>query len=104
MSNHRHVLATATLLMLFAVIGAGPVGCIVAAFLAKGGYEVTVCDVVEELAKATVDPGITVEQRRSKGDLAPGDSPFLLFRQIGRAVGLAAPALDTFTDDPFKIC
>jgi len=25
----------------FAVVGAGPVGCIVAAFLAKSGYEVT---------------------------------------------------------------
>jgi 2-dehydropantoate 2-reductase len=44
-----------------AVIGAGPVGCIVAAHFAKGGYEVTVCDVAEELAKATVDPGIRVD-------------------------------------------
>ena len=33
----------------FAVIGAGPVGCIVAAFLAKGGYEVTLCDVIPDL-------------------------------------------------------
>ncbi len=43
-----------------AVVGAGPVGCVVAAHLAKGGYQVTMCDVVEELAKATVDPGINV--------------------------------------------
>ena len=28
----------------FAVVGAGPVGCIVACFLAKGGFEVTLCD------------------------------------------------------------
>jgi 2-dehydropantoate 2-reductase len=44
-----------------AVIGAGPVGCVAAAHFAKGGYEVTICDVVEELAKATTDPGIRVE-------------------------------------------
>ena len=35
----------------FTVVGAGPVGCIVAAFLSKGGYEVTLCDVIEELIK-----------------------------------------------------
>ncbi|NNK85318.1 MAG: 2-dehydropantoate 2-reductase [Desulfobacterales bacterium] len=45
----------------FAVIGAGPVGCIVAAFLAKGGYEVTLCDVIEDLVKPATDPGIIIE-------------------------------------------
>ena len=45
----------------FAVIGAGPVGCIVAAFLAKGGYEVILCDVVHELLNPALDPGITIE-------------------------------------------
>ncbi|MCP4368753.1 MAG: 2-dehydropantoate 2-reductase [Deltaproteobacteria bacterium] len=45
----------------FAVIGAGPVGCIVAAFLAKGGYDVTLCDVIEELIKPATDPGIIIE-------------------------------------------
>lgn len=45
----------------FAVIGAGPVGCIVAAFLAKGGYEVTLCDVIPDLLKPALDPGITIE-------------------------------------------
>ena len=45
----------------FAVIGAGPVGCIVAAFLAKGGYEVTLCDVVPDLLKPALDPGIIIE-------------------------------------------
>ena len=45
----------------FAVIGAGPVGCIVAAFLAKGGYKVTLCDVVPDLLKPALDPGIIIE-------------------------------------------
>lgn len=45
----------------FAVVGAGPVGCIVSAFLAKGGYDVTLCDVVPELLKPAMDPGITIE-------------------------------------------
>jgi 2-dehydropantoate 2-reductase len=45
----------------FAVIGAGPVGCIVAAFLAKGGYEVTLCDVVTDLLAPALDPGIILE-------------------------------------------
>ncbi|MDY6791344.1 MAG: 2-dehydropantoate 2-reductase [Thermodesulfobacteriota bacterium] len=45
----------------FAVIGAGPVGCIVAAFLAKGGFDVTLCDVIEDLVKPATDPGIILE-------------------------------------------
>ncbi len=45
----------------FAVIGAGPVGCIVAAFLAKGGYDVTLCDVIPKLIKPALDPGIIIE-------------------------------------------
>ncbi len=44
----------------FAVIGAGPVGCIVAAFLARGGYEVTLCDVQAPLLAAAQDPGISL--------------------------------------------
>lgn len=45
----------------FAVIGAGPVGCIVAAFLSRGGYDVTLCDVVPALLESALDPGIVVE-------------------------------------------
>ncbi len=45
----------------FAVIGAGPVGSVVAAFLAKGGYEVTLCDVVPALLEPALDPGILIE-------------------------------------------
>ncbi len=42
----------------FAVVGAGPVGCIVAAFLAKGGYDVTLCDVQTNLLEPALNPGI----------------------------------------------
>jgi 2-dehydropantoate 2-reductase len=45
----------------FAVIGAGPVGCIVAAFLSKGGFDVTLCDVVPELVKPALNPGIVID-------------------------------------------
>ena len=45
----------------FAVIGAGPVGSIVAAFLAKGGYEVTLCDVLRTLLDPALEPGIVIE-------------------------------------------
>ena len=44
-----------------AVVGAGPVGCIVAAFLAQGGYEVTLCDVIPDLLAPAMDPGIIIE-------------------------------------------
>lgn len=45
----------------FAVIGAGPVGGVVAAFLAAGGYQVTLCDVVPGLLVPALDPGVIVE-------------------------------------------
>lgn len=45
----------------YAVIGAGPVGCIVAAFLAKGGYDVTLCDVIPALIEPVISPGIRIE-------------------------------------------
>ena len=45
----------------FAIIGAGPVGCIVAAFLAQGGYEVTLCDINMALLEPALDPGIIIE-------------------------------------------
>ena len=44
-----------------AVIGAGPVGGIVAAFLARGGYDVTLCDVVSSLLEPALEPGIILE-------------------------------------------
>jgi 2-dehydropantoate 2-reductase len=45
----------------FAVIGAGPVGCIVAAFLASGGFDVTLCDVIPALIEPAISPGILIE-------------------------------------------
>lgn len=45
----------------FAVIGAGPVGCIVAAFLARGGFDVTLCDVIPALIEPAINPGILIE-------------------------------------------
>ena len=45
----------------FAIVGAGPVGCIVAAFLAKEGREVILCDVISDLVKPALDPGIKIE-------------------------------------------
>lgn len=45
----------------FAVIGAGPVGGVVAAFLAKGGYDVTLCDVIPSLLAPALEPGIIIE-------------------------------------------
>lgn len=44
----------------FAVIGAGPVGCTVAAFLSRGGYQVTLCDVQPNLLEAALNPGISL--------------------------------------------
>ena len=52
----------------FAVIGAGPVGCIVAAYLARGGHDVTLCDVVPQLVNAAHDPGI---RHRRGGEFPP---------------------------------
>ena len=42
------------------VIGAGPVGGIVAAFLTRGGYDVTLCDVIPSLLEPALNPGITL--------------------------------------------
>ncbi len=45
----------------YGIIGAGPVGCIVAAFLARGGHKVTLCDIVPELVNTARDRGIIIE-------------------------------------------
>ncbi len=45
----------------FAVIGAGPVGAIVAAFLSRGGYDVTLCDIIPSLLEPAMNPGIIIE-------------------------------------------
>lgn len=49
----------------YGIIGAGPVGCIVAAFLARGGHQVTLCDIVPELVDTARDRGIIIEGSES---------------------------------------
>jgi 2-dehydropantoate 2-reductase len=44
-----------------AVIGAGPVGCVVEAALSSAGHEVILCDLLKELLGPATDPGIRVE-------------------------------------------
>ena len=44
-----------------AVIGAGPVGCTLAAFLARAGEKIVLCDINPDLIKPALDPGITIE-------------------------------------------
>ena len=89
----------------FAVIGAGPVGAIAAAFLARGGYDVTLCDVVPALIGPALSPGIriegtdTVQARVAKvtplvDDLA-GDPPDVVIVAVkATALPLIASALE----------
>ncbi len=43
------------------IVGAGPVGCVLAACLSNAGHEVVLCDLVDELLAPTMDPGIRIE-------------------------------------------
>jgi len=91
----------------FAVIGAGPVGCIVAAFLSKGGYRVTLCDVAPELLKPVLNPGIIIEGAENLqqpvaktcnnvDDLAE-DLPDVIFLTVkANAMPLIASAIESF--------
>ena len=91
----------------FAVIGAGPVGCIVAAFLTRGGYDVTLCDVVPELLAPALDPGIVIEgaeQMRQKvvrtcrniDELADHDPDVIFITVKANALPLIASAIEGF--------
>jgi 2-dehydropantoate 2-reductase len=91
----------------FAVVGAGPVGCIVAAFLAKGGYEVTLCDVVADLIEPAAKRGIIIEgaenlqQKVSKIttniDKLADDAPDVIFITVkANANALIASAIESF--------
>jgi 2-dehydropantoate 2-reductase len=94
----------------FAVVGAGPVGNIVAAFLAKGRYQVTLCDVFPELVKPALEPGILIEGTEkfqvtvsrivtSVDDLAD-DPPDVIFLTVkANAVPLIASAIESFHRD-----
>lgn len=94
----------------FAVIGAGPVGGIVAAFLARGGYEVTLCDVVPSLLKPAMTPGILLEgadnfQARvartvTRIDDLAADPPDVIFVTVkATALPLLASVLEKFVSE-----
>jgi len=91
----------------FAVIGAGPVGGIVATFLAKAGYEVTLCDIVPELLAPALDPGIILEgadnlqakvtRTTTRIDDLLDDPPDVIFITVkATALPLIASALEGF--------
>lgn len=94
----------------FAIVGAGPVGCIVAAFLAKGGYEVSLCDVVPDLLASAIDPGIKIEGSESlqqsvtrtclSVDELAEHKPDVIFITVkANALPLIASALESFCDE-----
>ncbi|MDT8443060.1 MAG: 2-dehydropantoate 2-reductase [Desulfuromonadales bacterium] len=94
----------------FAVIGAGPVGGIVAAFLAKGGYDVTLCDIVPELLAPALDPGIILEgadnmqvrvtRTTTRLDELLDDPPDVIFITVkATALPLIASALEGFVGE-----
>ena len=91
----------------FAVVGAGPVGCIVAAFLAQAGHDVTLCDVVPELLEPAVERGIIIEGAEnlqhkvtrtclSIDDLAAINPDVIFITVKANALPLIASALEAF--------
>lgn len=90
-----------------AVVGAGPVGCVVAAHLAHAGHQVVLCDVVPALLAPALDPGIRVEGAaevtgrvaatvQSVDELA-ADPPELIFVTVkATALPLIASAIEAF--------
>lgn len=98
----------------FAVVGAGPVGCIVAAYLARGGYDVTLCDIVPELVNAAIDPGIKIdgveelEQKVTRGitnidDLANDPPDVIIITVKATVLHLIASAIEGFFNDDMYI-
>ncbi len=94
----------------FAVVGAGPVGCIVAAFLARQGYQTTLCDIVPALLEPARNPGIRIEGAEnltqiiehtctSVDDLAAIDPDVIFVTVKANALPLIASALDGFHRD-----
>jgi len=94
----------------FAVIGAGPVGCTVAAFLSRGGYEVTLCDIVPQLLAPALDPGIILEgvdsfqakvaKTTTRVEDLLNDPPDVIFITVkATALPLIASALEGFATE-----
>jgi 2-dehydropantoate 2-reductase len=91
----------------FAVVGAGPVGSIVAAFLARAGYPVTLCDIYSELTEPARDPGIIIEGAENLqqkiphtcslvDDLAKTAPDVIILTVKANALPLIASAIETF--------
>ncbi len=92
----------------FAVVGAGPVGCIVAAFLAGKGHDVTLCDIVPELIAPTTEaPGIVIEGAenlaqtvtravRNVDEIAKYDPDVIFITVKANATPLIASAIEGF--------
>jgi 2-dehydropantoate 2-reductase len=89
------------------VVGAGPVGCVVAAHLAHAGHEVVLCDVVPELLAPAIDPGLRVEgadevvgrvaSTVQSVDEFAADPPELIFVTVkATALPLIANAIESF--------
>ncbi len=91
----------------FAVVGAGPVGSIVAAFLARAGYRVTLCDVFTALTEPARHPGIIIEGAEHLQQKIPNtcshvdelskDPPEVIILTVkANALPLIASAIETF--------
>jgi 2-dehydropantoate 2-reductase len=91
----------------FAVIGAGPVGCIVAAFLAKTGYKTILCDVIPELVLPALKDGIVIKgaenfkQKVSEvclniDDLKEHNPDVIIISTKATAIPLIASAIKSF--------
>jgi 2-dehydropantoate 2-reductase len=98
----------------FAVVGAGPVGCIVAAFLAKGGYRVTLCDVLPELTAPALNPGIIIEgaERFQQAvsstcggvdDLSETKPDVIILTVKANSLPLLASAIDSFYQEGMAV-
>ena len=94
----------------FGVIGAGPVGGIVAAFLARGGHDVTLCDILTAPLEAAANPGIIIEgtdslqariaKTTTRVDDLLADPPDVIFVAVkATALTLLASALEGFVAD-----
>ncbi|HMK64800.1 MAG TPA: 2-dehydropantoate 2-reductase N-terminal domain-containing protein, partial [Thermodesulfobacteriota bacterium] len=91
----------------FAVVGAGPVGSIVAAFLARGGFKVTLCDVFPALTDPARNPGIIIEGAENfqqtvpdtcshVDDLADNPPDVIILTVKANALPLIASAIESF--------
>ena len=89
------------------MVGAGPVGCIVAAFLAKGGHEVVLCDVIPEMVDPAGTTGIYIEgaeQLHQKvahtchgvDELAQYDPDFIFITVKANVLPLIVSAIEEF--------